>query len=790
MQSKQEIIRQAENGLRAEYFIKGDKLKSIIEVMKEINTPGISIAIIDNFDIVWSKGYGISDAESQLSVNTDTIFQAASISKPLTALAVMKLVQDGILDLDENINSYLKSWKLPENEFTANNKVTLRNLLSHTAGVTVQGFPGYNIDVAIPTLVQVLMGEPPANTGKVVVDMEPNTQFRYSGGGYTIVQQVLIDQLQKSFQEIMHELVLAPLGMNSSFYSNAALNEEQGRNATAGHNGDGNQIPGKRHLYPEMAAAGLWTTAEDLAKFSIEVQKSLKGESNKILTKEFMEVMTTPVLNGEYNIGLRNEKIGAEQFVGHNGGNEGYTCSTIFHKDKGFGMVFMSNSDRGYEMKMPLFRSVAIAYGWENILHPNFEVVNISIDEIKPFIGNYKMEFDKTMKIFQYNNKLVYKTIFDEMKQLDYVGKNIMIDTKRTVKFEFRKESNNLYINGNEIQRLKDGEKLASDYIEEGNIELAAQCYQELMKKDNNMKSWLENNLNNSGYNCMSKNNYNTAIAFLKINTILFPQSGNAWDSLGEVYLFDKQYELSIEAMKKSLEYNSNNQNAISCIKDAMEFLKKNIKVDLHMHTTDSDGTITIEDLLKEILDKKIKLFSITEHETMVNMQKAKTFAKDNGLLYIAGVELTVNANGRRHVLGYGVDPDNEELRKVMLHNKPLLDSGMEDHPHLFSEPKEAIEAIIAAGGIPVLAHPGAGFYDSDYKGIINQFIEYGVKGIECYHPENDANITAFCLEVCREKDLFITGGSDYHGDCVPSRKLGMLGLELSDLSLKGLLIK
>lgn len=216
----------------------------------------------------------------------------------------------------------------------------------------------------------------------------------------------------------------------------------------------------------------------------------------------------------------------------------------------------------------------------------------------------------------------------------------------------------------------------------------------------------------------------------------------------------------------------------------------KSIKVDLHMHTTDSDGTITVEDLLKEILDKKIKLFSITEHETMINIQKAKDFAKANDLLYIAGVELTVNANGRRHVLGYGVDPDNEKLTTVMLHNKPLLDSGMEDQPHLFSKPKEAIEAIIAAGGIPILAHPGAGFYDPDYKDIVKQFIEYGVKGIECYHPENDAEVTAFCLEVCREKDLYITGGSDYHGDCVPSRKLGMLGLELNDLSLKELINK
>jgi CubicO group peptidase (beta-lactamase class C family) len=577
MQSKQDKIEQVETGLRAEYFVKGDKLKSITEVMKETNTPGISVAVIYNSEIVWTKGYGISDTETQLPVNVNTIFQAASISKPITALAVMKLVQEGKLNLDENINSYLKTWKLPENEFTAKNKVTLRNLLSHTAGVTVHGFSGYKPDAAMPTLVQVLNGELPANSGKIVVDMEPSTESRYSGGGYTIVQQVLIDQVQKPFQEIMRDLVLEPLGMTNSFYSNVALNEKQCTNATAGHNDDGKQVLGKRHLYPEMAAAGLWTTAEDLAKFSIEVQKSLKGESSKILTKEFMEIMTTPVLNGECNIGLFNEKVCRDQLLEHDGGNEGYTCSMQFHKEKGFGVVLMSNSQRGDEMKMPLFMSVAAAYSFDNILHPDYETIDLSATEVKLFSGNYRMEVDKTVKIFQENNKLVYKTIFDELKQIDYVGNNIMIDINRTVKFELREDSSELYMNEKKLERLNYGEKLASDYIQEGNIEQAVRCYQELMKKDKGMKNQLENKLNNEGYGCIWRKDYNTAIAFLKINTILFPGSDNSWDSLGEAYFSDKQYALAIVAMKKSLEYNPNNQNAVQVIKDAKEHLKKQI---------------------------------------------------------------------------------------------------------------------------------------------------------------------------------------------------------------------
>ncbi|SMC18736.1 CubicO group peptidase, beta-lactamase class C family [Clostridium acidisoli DSM 12555] len=567
-----------ENGLRTEYFIKGDRLKSITELMNETNTPGMSVAVINDYEIIWAKGYGFADTEKGILVDTNTIFQAASISKPLTALAVMKLVQEGILDLDKDINTYLKSWKLPESEFTAKNKVTLRNLLSHTAGVTIHGFPGYKPGDEVPTLIQVLNGEAPAVTGKVRVDMEPDTQFRYSGGGMAIVQQVLVDQLQKSFQEIMRELVLEPLSMTNSFYSNCDLSNEQSYNAAAGHNSEGEQIPERRYVYPEMAAAGLWSTAEDLAKFSIEVQKSLRGDGNKILSKEFMEIMTTPVLHGECNIGLFNEIICRESLVGHDGGNTGYACSMQFHKEKGFGVIMMTNSDSGYKMKMPVIRSAAATYGWYNLLHPEYQIVYLSLDEIKFFCGNYKMEIDKTLKIFHQDNSLFYKTIYDEPKQLDYVGNNIFIDRNREVKFDFIKDSDKLYMNGNEIERLNDEENLASDYIVEGNLDQAVRCYQELMARDCKMKNLLENSLNDTGYDFLWKKDYSTASAFLKVGTILFPQSANAWDSLGEAYFEGEQYELCIEAMEKSLECAPDNQqNAVNFIKDSKQHLKEKV---------------------------------------------------------------------------------------------------------------------------------------------------------------------------------------------------------------------
>ncbi len=216
--------------------------------------------------------------------------------------------------------------------------------------------------------------------------------------------------------------------------------------------------------------------------------------------------------------------------------------------------------------------------------------------------------------------------------------------------------------------------------------------------------------------------------------------------------------------------------------------MSENLTIDLHIHTTDSDGSITLKDLFCEILEKKINIFSVTEHETMVNVNEVRAFAIENNLIYIPGVELTVGYNGRRHILAYGVDPNNKELQKVMKKNKVLLDADPYGDPNLHATPKEAIDAINSAGGVAVLAHPGARYYDSDFVKVVNDFVDLGIQGIECFHPDNNEKITKYCLNFCKEKDLIVTGGSDYHGDCVQSRKLNMMNISLCDLNLKTLI--
>ena len=279
---------------------------SLHEQLARYHTPGVSIAVINNCEIEWARGFGICEAGKPAQVTPTTLFQAGSISKPVFALAVMHLVQQDRLDLDEDINVYLKSWQVPANGGWQP-RITLRQVLSHSAGLTVHGFPGYQSSEPVPTVPQILSGEPPANTEKVEVNILPGLQIRYSGGGTTVAQQALVDTLGRPFPEIMRTLVLDPLGMIDSTYEQPLPDDWATRAATA-HPSKGIPLRGKHHIYPEMAAAGLWTTATDLAKVGVELLTGLRDKPHSLLAKETIEAMLSPQLPGQ--------REGEDDFVG------------------------------------------------------------------------------------------------------------------------------------------------------------------------------------------------------------------------------------------------------------------------------------------------------------------------------------------------------------------------------------------------------------------------------------------------------------------------------------------
>ncbi|HEX6730344.1 MAG TPA: serine hydrolase domain-containing protein, partial [Pyrinomonadaceae bacterium] len=429
-------IKRVERGLLPPVLIKGDSSWSIEERMKHWKVPGLSIAVVKDFKVEWARSYGVKDIDTKEPVTTETLFQAGSISKPVAAMVALKRVQDGKIALDENINNKLQTWKLPDNEFTAKKKVTLANLLSHTAGVTVHGFPGYATGQTIPTLPQVLDGTAPANTAAVRVNMEPGTRFRYSGGGTTIAQLAIMDIEKKPYPQIADETVLGPLKMSNSTYSQP-LSDDWRKKAASGHRGDGALVAGKIHVYPEMAAAGLWTTPTDLAKFAIEVQLSYAGRSNKILTKEMTEKMVTPFME-EVGLGFFIDKRGNAVYFGHDGADEGFRAQLLMNREKGYGAVAMTNSDNG-QILTEVLRGIAREYNWDEFLPPVNELISLETTKLDEYTGRFRVNPDRILTLARQEGKLFATPTADVKFELLPVADGTFVRRDQPVKYTFVK---------------------------------------------------------------------------------------------------------------------------------------------------------------------------------------------------------------------------------------------------------------------------------------------------------------------------------------------------------------
>ncbi len=402
-----ERIKQVENGLLPPVLIKGQPITAmnLADRMQFHKTPGLSVAVINNGRIEWARGYGILEKGGSEPVTPETLFQAASISKPVAAMAALRLVQQGMLNLDEDVNQKLVSWKVPGNEFTTEKKVTLRGLLSHSAGLTVHGFAGYASDAPTPTLLQVLDGEKPANSKPIRADIQPGTQYRYAGGGYTVMQRLLLDVTGKPFPVLMQETVLKKIGTKHSTYLQP-LPKERWSQAAVGHRSDGEKLKGNWHTYPEMAAAGLWTTPADLARFAIEIQRSLAGKSNRLLSQEMTKQMLSPQVGGS-GLGFGLTGDGASARFSHGGANEGYRCSLVAFRNSGQGAVVMTNSDRGGAVAEEVLRSIAKEYGWVDYLPREKVLAHVDPKIYGSYAGQYELFPDFILTITAEEGKLM-----------------------------------------------------------------------------------------------------------------------------------------------------------------------------------------------------------------------------------------------------------------------------------------------------------------------------------------------------------------------------------------------
>jgi CubicO group peptidase (beta-lactamase class C family) len=384
-------ISRIESGLLPAVIIKGQlpQLMTIADRMAFHKVPGVSVAFFDHGQILWSRAYGFADVASKKPVTPNTLFQAASISKPVAALAALRLVQDGKLSLDEDVNVKLRTWKVPDNAFTEKEKVTIRRILSHSAGLTVHGFAGYASDETVPTVLQILNGEKPANSGSIRVDIVPGTLWRYSGGGYVVLQALLADVTGKPFPQIMSELVLRPAGMTHSTYEQP-LPQNRASEAATPYRSNGDPVKGGWHTYPEMAPAGLWTTPSDLARMAIEVQNEYTGKSSKILSQDMARQMLTRQF-GTSGLGFGLESPGEKPRFAHGGANEGFRCNIETYTDSGQGFAVMTNSDSGGELTEEIFRAVAKEYGWPDYKPIEHTLIKINPATFAAYPGTYEI---------------------------------------------------------------------------------------------------------------------------------------------------------------------------------------------------------------------------------------------------------------------------------------------------------------------------------------------------------------------------------------------------------------
>lgn len=572
-QLKKEISK-VEAGLMPVVRFKGETPWTIESRMKHYNVPGVSIAVIKNSKVIWSKTYGFADVESKTPVNAQTLFQAASMSKPVSSYAALTEVEVGKINPDADVNSYLKSWKVPDNEFTKEKKVTLKNIVSHTAGFTVSGFPGYEKGKPIPTLVQILKGQSPSNTGAVVVDKTPGTPFRYAGGGYCVLQQMLIDIEGKDFTSIMNEKVLQPLNMKHSTFSQP-LPEAMAQYEASAYTETGQKVPGKSHTYPEQAAAGLWTTAEDLSKFVIDVQNTLSGKSSTVISQKTAEQFTTSLIDPFMGLGVFLEDRSGHVYFHHGGWNEGFSSRFIASKTSGDGVVVLTNTNKP-DFVEELVRSVAEVYHW-----PSF---NVPVQTIQPLnqddfsnVGRYKSGKYGFYRVYLENGKLMTSSNTDTPVEMFKVGENkyAFRNWNFTVKFEKNASTGKTDI----VQVFSDGkirstdpqmeaeEKTPLELVLDGNFDKGLEAYQKAKTEEAGHDLLSEGYLNGVGYTMLRNREFTKAIDMFRVNAALYPKSENVYDSLGEAYLKAGQKEKARENYKKVLDINPKNENALKALK-------------------------------------------------------------------------------------------------------------------------------------------------------------------------------------------------------------------------------
>lgn len=394
-----------ENGIREQvkFLDEEEELQSIPSKLTEYTIPALSISVIEHGEITWSELYQNPDFATQGDLDCSTIFQAASLSKPVTFMAALRMEAAGAIDMDRDIESYLHDFQLPEGEQSAENPVTFRNIFSHTSGISAGGYLGYNQDSALPSDLDIIKGSPGVNTPPIQVVSTPNEILAYSGGGYTLAELALQDIFQTEFSQIMNQWILRPLQMKHSLFDQP-LPDSYAQRVAKGYDTNGEMIKGGWNNYPQQAAAGLWSTSQDMALFLIEIYKAYHGKSALFRQAE-IEAMLDQQREGHV-YGFIIQREGDAISLSHYGGNVGYRSGITINLTSGNGLVYLINSDIGADLGNELLLSASEVYDWPHFKQTAVRRGEISEDSLQALAGDYfwnnqielSLEFDKEQK--------------------------------------------------------------------------------------------------------------------------------------------------------------------------------------------------------------------------------------------------------------------------------------------------------------------------------------------------------------------------------------------------------
>ena len=572
VKSNQKKILEVENNLIPFVPVKDFDGWNILDRMKYYKVPGLSIAVIKDYKIDWAKGYGLADTLEKIPVTNETMFSAGSISKFLMAITALKMVENGQIELNKPINQYLTSWKISENELTQKTPVTLRMLLSHSGGTSQSSYFGFTPNEPLPTIVEILSGAKIAGTRPVVVNSEPDKEFRYSGGGSMIAQMALMDVSKKRFSTLTQELLFDKLGMqNSTFEQPVPLKYKKQSSWAYSY---ASWFKGMPYVYPQQAAAGLYTTPSDLAKVFIDVQKSYLGKG-KILGQGITKQMLSPqkmVSDGAYKeeIGIgpfliqrtdNNEPDGVYfEFTGVNAGFLAYGIASV---TGGNGVFVMLNSgDDVNGLGKEIRRAVAKVYNWKNFLPTEIKPIKLSAKSLDNLAGRYRMGPNEVLYLRKEKDYLVENINEGNDIYCFPVSKDTLVFTDYNIKagFKFNNKGEAISLQNiyqkNPMPKMMDDEFSPNEYLKMKNYTEAKKAFSELKMN--------EYQITYLAYDLLNKNPLDLVAVQNILNVAIeqHPNSSIVYSRWGDYFLKLNDKKNAIKNYQRAIELDPNDENS------------------------------------------------------------------------------------------------------------------------------------------------------------------------------------------------------------------------------------